>query len=106
MNYGYHQNSWGFLSDGSEGRRKAEPKTRSARARQKLAKRQRNCPEEISETQGGMEETSDVRLREVEPHSEDSHMLNKEDNKMISGEIMLMQIHFHVLEVEVEEEVE
>jgi hypothetical protein len=33
-------------------------------------------------------------------------MLNREDNKMISGEIMLMQTLFLVLEVEVEEEEE
>ena len=46
-----------------------------------------------------------VRLREVEPHSK-GHMLNKEDSKMISEEIMLMQTLFLVLEVEVEGEEE
>ena len=39
-----------------------------------------------------------VSLKEATPHSEDS--------KMISEEIMLIQTHFLVLEVEVEEEVE
>jgi hypothetical protein len=47
-----------------------------------------------------------VRLREVEPHNEDSHRQNREDNKMISEEITLMRILFLVLEVEVEEEEE
>jgi hypothetical protein len=42
----------------------------------------------------------------VEPHNKDNHKLNREDNKMISGEIMLMQTLFLVLEVEVEEEEE
>jgi hypothetical protein len=45
-------------------------------------------------------------LKEVEPHSEDSHRLNREDNKMISGEIMMMKTLFLILEVEVEEEEE
>ena len=47
-----------------------------------------------------------VRLREVEPHNEDSHMLNREDNIMSIEEIMLMQTLFLVLEVEVGEEEE
>jgi hypothetical protein len=47
-----------------------------------------------------------VRLKEVEPHSRGSHMLSREDRKMISEEIMLMQTLFLVLEVEVEEEEE
>ena len=45
-------------------------------------------------------------MREVEPHSEDSHMLNKEDNIMNKEEIMLMEILFLVPEVEKETEVE
>jgi hypothetical protein len=47
-----------------------------------------------------------ARLKKVEPHSEDSHRLNREDNRMISREIMLMQTLFLVLEVEVGEEEE
>jgi hypothetical protein len=45
-------------------------------------------------------------LKEVEPHSEDSHILNKEDNIMSRREIMLMQILFLVPEVGEEVEVE
>jgi hypothetical protein len=44
-------------------------------------------------------------LKEVEPHSEDSHMLNKEGSIMISEEVMLMQTHFLIREVEEEAEV-
>jgi hypothetical protein len=47
-----------------------------------------------------------VILKEVEPRSEDNHRLNREDDKLISEEIMLMQTHFLVLEVEEGEEVE
>jgi hypothetical protein len=32
-----------------------------------------------------------VRLKEVEPHSEDNHILNREGNIMINEEIMLMK---------------
>ena len=46
-----------------------------------------------------------VKLKEVEPHSE-GHMLNREGNKMISEEIMLMQTLFLILEVKGEEEEE
>jgi hypothetical protein len=46
-----------------------------------------------------------VKLRGVEPHSE-GHTLNKKDNIMRRGEIMLMQILFLVPEAEEEEEVE
>ena len=44
-------------------------------------------------------------MKEVEPHSE-GHILNREDRKMISEEIMLMQTLFLVLEVEAKEEEE
>jgi hypothetical protein len=37
-----------------------------------------------------------VRSREVEPHSEDRHTLNRGDNIMSSEEIMLMQTLFLV----------
>ena len=47
-----------------------------------------------------------VRLRKVEPHSEDNHRLSKEGSIMNREEIMLMQILFLVLEVEAEEEEE
>ena len=47
-----------------------------------------------------------VRLREVEPHSRGSHNLNREDHRLISKEVMLMQTLFLILEVEVEEEEE
>jgi hypothetical protein len=47
-----------------------------------------------------------VRLREVDPHSEDNHMLNREDNIQSRVEDMLMAILFLILEVEEEEEVE
>jgi hypothetical protein len=47
-----------------------------------------------------------VRLREVEPHSEDIHMLNKEDNIMRKREIMLMQTLFLIPGVGEEAEVE
>ena len=47
-----------------------------------------------------------VRLKEVEPHSEDNHRLNREDKRLISEEIMLMQILFLILEVKVEEKEE
>jgi hypothetical protein len=47
-----------------------------------------------------------VKLKEVEPHSEDSNMMNRGDNIMNSEEIMLTPILFLVLEVEEEEEVE
>jgi hypothetical protein len=40
----------------------------------------------------------------VEPHSEDNHTLNIEDNIQSRGEIMLMEILFLVPEVEEEEE--
>ena len=43
-----------------------------------------------------------VRLKEVEPHSEDGHRLNKKDNIMNREEIMLMQTPFLVPEVEEE----
>ena len=45
-------------------------------------------------------------MKKVEPHSRGSHKLNRGDNKMISEEIMLMQIFFLVLGVEAEEEEE
>ena len=47
-----------------------------------------------------------VKLREVEPHSEENNMLSREDNIMSSEEIMLTQTHFLIPEVEEEEEVE
>jgi hypothetical protein len=47
-----------------------------------------------------------VKLKEVEPHSRGSRMLNKEDNKLMSEEIMLMQTLFLVLEVGEEIELE
>lgn len=43
-------------------------------------------------------------MKEVEPHSEDNHRLNREDNRLINKEIMLMKILFLLLEVEVEVE--
>jgi hypothetical protein len=46
-----------------------------------------------------------VSWKEVVPHRE-GHMLSKGDNKMISGEIMLMPTHFLILEVEEEDKVE
>ena len=45
-----------------------------------------------------------VRLREVEPHSKESHRLSRGDSKIISEEIMLMQAPFLIPEVEVEVE--
>ena len=45
-----------------------------------------------------------VRLKEAKPQR-GNHMLNREGNKMINEEIMLMQTLFLVLEVELEEEV-
>jgi hypothetical protein len=42
----------------------------------------------------------------LEPHSRGSHNLNIEDHKLISEEVMLMQILFLVLEVKAEEEEE
>jgi hypothetical protein len=45
-------------------------------------------------------------LKEAEPHSEDNPRLNKEDNKMISAEIMQMLTLFLTLEVEVRQEEE
>jgi hypothetical protein len=39
-------------------------------------------------------------LREVEPHRRDNKFLSRGDNKMISQEDTLMQIHFLVTEVE------
>jgi hypothetical protein len=47
-----------------------------------------------------------VKLREVEPHSEDNHMLNKEDSIQRKREIMLMQTLFLIPEVGEEAEVE
>ena len=47
-----------------------------------------------------------VKLKEVEPHSEDNNMLNRGDNIMNNEEIILTPILFLVLEVEEEAEVE
>ena len=45
-------------------------------------------------------------MREVEPHSEDSHMSNKEGSIMSRREIMLTQTLFLIPEVGEEAEVE
>jgi hypothetical protein len=47
-----------------------------------------------------------VKLRKVEPHSEDNNMLSREDNIMSSEEIMLTQKLFLIPEVGEEVEVE
>ena len=47
-----------------------------------------------------------VKLKEVEPHSEDNNMLSRGDSIMNSEEIMLMQTLFLVPEVGEEAEVE
>jgi hypothetical protein len=47
-----------------------------------------------------------VKLKEVEPHSEDINMLSKGDSIMSKEEIMLMQTLFLVPEVREEAEVE
>ena len=47
-----------------------------------------------------------VRLREVEPHSKGNRNLNREDNRLISEEIMLMRTLFLIPEVEDEAEEE
>jgi hypothetical protein len=52
-------NSGICLSDGSESGREAEPKAESKRSRQKLSQRQISCLGQISEAQGGLEETLD-----------------------------------------------
>jgi hypothetical protein len=46
-----------------------------------------------------------LKLREVEAHSE-GNMLNREENILSRGEIMMITILFLVLEAEEEEEVE
>jgi hypothetical protein len=46
------------------------------------------------------------KLKEVEPHSRGNKFLSRGDNKMISKEDMLTQIHFLVPEVEAEDEEE
>jgi hypothetical protein len=48
------------LSDGSISRREVEPKEESKRLRQKSAQRKISCPGQISEAQGGLEETSNL----------------------------------------------
>jgi hypothetical protein len=47
-----------------------------------------------------------VRLREVEPHSKDNNILNREDNIQSKREIMLTQTLFLVPEVGEEAEVD
>jgi hypothetical protein len=47
-----------------------------------------------------------VKLKEVKPHREDNHRLNKEDGIMSKEEIMLTRTLFLVPEVEEEAEVE
>jgi hypothetical protein len=48
------------LSDGSKRGREDEPKAGSEGPRQKSAQRQVSCPGQISEAQGGQEETSNL----------------------------------------------